>query len=202
MSLVATPFVSHAHEALKRPLIVGASVSAGYGSTGPGHRLALRYTSADKIENLAVPGATGRQQITNLQAETVKDRSIILAMDFLFWDSVYPDSKPSVDALDRLLRLGQARKIPVVIGDIPSLLGSRQVNRASLNREIHKRCESAKQCYVLKLDDLHQKLMRDRHIEVKGKRYGFRDLLPDGLHLADVAGEYLADQIYQLPLFR
>lgn len=202
MTLVATPFVSTAHELLKKPLIVGASVSSGYGTEGPGDRLARRYTSKDNIVNVAVPGATGRAQAESITPELVKDRSIILAMDFLFWDSVYPDTKPGFAALDRLIRLAGARKIPLIVGDIPSLIGSRQVNRAALNREIHSRCTAKKNCFVLRLDDLHRKVMQDRYLEVKGRRYTFRELVPDGLHLADAAGEFLADQIYQLPVFR
>ncbi len=202
MTLVATPVVSAAHELLKKPLIVGASVSAGYGTLGPGDRLALRYTTKENIVNIATPGSAGRAQAENLTPDLVKDRSIILAMDFLFWDSVYPDTKPSVQALDRLIRLAGARKIPLIVGDIPSLLGPRQASRTALNKEIRERCVAKKNCFVLKLDDLHRKVMQDRYLEVKGKRLTFRDLLPDGLHLADAAGEFLADQIYQLPPFR
>jgi hypothetical protein len=201
-NLVAMPFVSAAHELLQKPLIVGASVSSGFGTEGPGDRLAKRFTAPENIVNVAVPGATGRSHTEGLTPDLVKDRSVILAMDFLFWDSVYPDTRPSVQALDRLIRLAGARKIPLVVGDIPSLLGARQVSRATLNKEIRDRCTARKSCYVLKLDDLHRKVMQDRYLEVNGRRYSFRELVPDGLHLADVAGEFLADQIYQLPVFR
>ena len=202
MSVVAVPLLANANEVLKKPLIIGASVSAGFGAEGPGDRLAKRFTAKENILNKAVPASTGRSHLAQLTPELVKDRSVILAMDFLFWDSVYPDVKPSFQALDRLIRLAGARKIPLVIGDIPALLPSRQVNRAELNREIRERCVPSKNCFVLKLDDLHRKMMRDRYLEVKGRRYTFRELVPDGLHLADVAGDYLADLIYQLPPFR
>jgi len=152
--------------------------------------------------NVAAPGATGRSHLPILNSELVKDRSVILAMDFLFWDSVYPDTHQSLQALDRLMRLAGARKIPLVIGDIPALIPNRQVQREALNKAIYERCNTRRNCHVLKLDDLHRRVMRDRYLEVKGRRYTFRELVPDGLHLADVAGEFLADQIYQLPIFQ
>lgn len=202
MSLMAMPLVSEAHELLKKPLIIGASVSSGFGTLSPGDRLSRRFTSEDNIINEARPGSRATDHLPILKPELVKDRSVILAMDFLFWDSVMPDIKPSISALDRLLRLANARKIPVVVGDIPELLIGRQVNRAPLNREIYARCTAKKFCHILKLDDLHRKVMRDRYLEVKGRRHTFRELVPDGLHLGDVAGEFLADKIYELPLFQ
>ncbi len=146
------------HELLKKPLIVGASVSAGFGTEGPPTRLAKRFTSMSDILNLAVPGSAARGQLSLLNPEVLKDRTIVVAMDFLFWDSVYPEVKPSVQALDRLIRLAGARKIPLIIGDIPLLLGNRQINRAELNREIHAAARPKKRCYVVRLDDLHRKV--------------------------------------------
>lgn len=145
MSFVASPLVSEAHELLQKPLIVGASVSSGYGTEGPGNRLSRRFTKKENIVNIAIPGSTGRSHVPSLKPELVKDRSIIIAMDFLFWDSVYSNSNESLAALDHLIQQG--------------------------------------------------------FLEIKGRKYTFKELVPDGLHLVEVAGEFLADRIYALPLF-
>jgi hypothetical protein len=120
----------------------------------------------------------------------------------MFWDSVLPTTDASLKALDTLLDRARQRKIPVVLGDIPELLPGRQVSRPSLNKAIYEKCKVSSDCYVLRLDELHRQVVREGHLEIKGKRYTLRDLVPDGLHLVTVAGEFLADRIFALPLFQ
>jgi hypothetical protein len=185
-------------QVFKKPLIIGASVSAGWGTLSPGDRLSRRFTDAKNILNVARGGRPGRDHMPLLKPSLVKDRSIILAMDFMFWDTTLDKPAASLAALDQLLELGQSRGIPVVLGDVPELLTGRQGLRPQINKYIHSKCVKDNGCYLLELDQLHKQVKRDQHLEIKGRKYRFPELVPDGLHLADVAGEYLADFILRV----
>jgi hypothetical protein len=186
-------------EILRKPLIIGASVSAGFGTLSPGDRLSRRFTGPASIINVARGGTPGRDH--DLKSELFKGRTVVLAMDFLFWDSALPQPQSSLNNLDLLLKRAANENIPVVIGDIPELLPGRQPSRDVLNKAIYAKCTAHAHCNVLKLDDLHRQVMRDRALMIKGRRYSFHELVPDGLHLAETAGEFLADKIFELPLF-
>lgn len=201
MTLLASATAHRAPELLlQKPLIIGASLSAGYSTTSPGDRLSRRFTSADEIRNLARAGMPGRDHAAKLTPDLLKDRSLVIAMDYLFWDSTLSGANESLASLDRLIQLTRTRRIPLIVGDIPELLPGRQPLRARLNKEIHRRCRILKDCYVLELDRLHRRVLRERALEIKGRRYDLRELVPDGLHLAELASEYLADFIFALPL--
>ena len=179
----------------RRPLIIGASVSSGYATLGPGTRAALRFTSKSNIRNIARNGMRGAAY-RNLNTSFLKNYSVIIAVDFLFWDSVRSDFKESVRALDHLLNSAASLGIPVVIGDIPELIPF-QFNRSRLNREIRARCKTKNRCYVLPLVELHRQA-EEEGIMIRGKRYEYRDLTTDGLHLNSMGSEYLAEKIIEL----
>lgn len=40
--------------------------------------------------------------------------------------------------------------------------------------------------------------MRDGYLEMKGRKRAIREIVPDGLHLADFAGEFFADTMLGL----
>ncbi|MGE0525921.1 MAG: SGNH/GDSL hydrolase family protein [Bdellovibrionales bacterium] len=200
MSIPAMSRETPASERMRSPLIIGASVSAGFGTLSPGDRLSRRFTSPQHIRNVARSGRPARDHLPLLQPDLLRDRTIVIAMDYLFWDSTLPDIGPSVRALDRLMELANARGIPLVLGDIPALLPSLQTQRVTLNEIIHKKCRNESHCHLLRLDELHQKVKRDGYLEIKAKRYTFSELVPDGLHLVEVASEFLADYIYALPV--
>src|SRR5688572_12287197 len=87
---------------LEKPLITGASVSADWSTSSPGKTLALRYTEKANIRTIAFGGRPGREVIKDIRPQDVKDRSIIMAVDFLFWDSTLSETGPSIKALDSL----------------------------------------------------------------------------------------------------
>jgi hypothetical protein len=180
-----------------KPLITGASVSADYGTPSPGRRLSLRYSSAGNIKTIAKPGTMGRVIEPLISDEALGDRTIIIAMDFFFWDSTQANDELSREALQKLLAKIKAAKVPLVIGNIPQLLSGRQPSRASLNQAIEKACNEYEQCFLLRLDELHQQILRDGYLTLDGRNYSLRELVPDGLHLAERASEYLADKILE-----
>lgn len=178
---------------LETPLIMGASISADLPTTSPGKRLALRYTKPDKIKTHAFGGRTGRDVLASLPDSAFDGKSAVLAMDLFFWDSARGIPASSLAALDKLMRIVEKRKIPIVLGEIPELLPGYQPHHAKLNQAIRRACDGYAKCFLMPFIDLHRQLLRDEALEIGGKRVGVMDLVPDGLHLATPASEYLAD---------
>lgn len=182
-------------ETLNRPLIVGASVSAGQGASSPGRKLALRYTDESRIRTVAFGGKPGVEVLKQVSDPVLRDRSVVIALDLFFWDSALPSPAASLAALDRLIRRTSEAGIPVVLGEIPELLPGRQPSRVRLNREIHALCVERKGCHVLPLAVMLERALRDGFVEIRGRKYALHELVPDGLHLAPVASLHLADEI-------
>ncbi|MDQ3775629.1 MAG: hypothetical protein M3461_15395 [Pseudomonadota bacterium] len=171
---------------LAAPLITGASVSADWKSLSPGKRLALKYTDSEKIRTRAVGGRAGVETIKTLNDADFTGRSIVLALDFLFWDSTLESISGSLLALDQLI-------------EIPALLPpGRQPQREKLNKAIHANCVASENCYVMAFDKLHRQIRRDGYLVIKNRRFTLRELIPDGLHLSEVAGQELMDRLEAL----
>lgn len=181
---------------LSAPLITGASVSADWASLSPGKKLALRYTDSRNILTVAQGGRPGVETIKSVRSAKLADRSIIIAVDFFFWDSTLPAPDASLKALDELVEKASAQKIPVVLGEIPALLpASYQPQRERLNEEIAARCAQYAKCFVMPFDQLHRQIMSDGYWLVKGKKLTIKQIVPDGLHLSQSAGDALADKL-------
>jgi hypothetical protein len=184
---------------LAAPLITGASVSADWNSLSPGKRLALEYTDSDKIRTRAIGGRAGVETIKTLKDADFTDRSIVFALDFLFWDSTLESISGSLLALDQLISQTKKNRIPLVLGEIPALLPpGRQPQREKLNKAIHAKCVASKNCYVMAFDELHRQIRRDGYLVIKNRRFTLRELIPDGLHLSEVAGQELMDRLEAL----
>jgi hypothetical protein len=183
---------------LARPFITGASVSANYGTQSPSLRASLRYTEPHQVAIVAFGGTPGAETIHRVDKAALADRSVILAMDFLFWDSTARDPTPGLQALMQLMEWAQELDVPLIIGDIPALLPGRQPSRGILNQAIHKQCNALYGCSVLELDAIHRQVIAVGYLEYRLNRYSLPELVPDGLHLSKPAGEYLADRIIEL----
>lgn len=114
-------------------------------------------STKNEAATLQKPLITG----ASVSQTAVGDRTVVIALDFLFWDSVLPETKPSLKALDKLIELSRSRSIPLVLGDVPELLPGRQRSRAALNAAIRERCTIARGCHLLELNDLHRRIVRD-----------------------------------------
>ena len=176
-------------------LITGASVSADWAATSPGKRLGWKYGGRESVVTVARGGTPGRQTILALNPSVVQDRSAIIALDFFFWDSTLASSAPSLDALQALVKLARDARIPLLLGDIPELLPGRQPARVALNRAIREACQPARGAFVMGLEEIHREVVGGG-VMIHGRRHGLRDLVPDGLHLSEVAGDYLAEWVY------
>ena len=182
---------------LQSPLILGASVSADMGTTSPGKRLALRHTEEKNIEQLAQPGRSARELLPSLREENLAGRSLVIALDLFYWDSVYRNPKRSVEQLKAFVQKCADRKLPLLLGNVPDLMAGKQPGRRALNREIARLCKAPHGCYLVPLAELQAKIdeaiAQSGGFSINGRLYTRRELLPDGLHLSAVAAEYIAD---------
>lgn len=183
---------------LESPLILGASVSADYATASPGKRLALRYTSIDRIQVRARSGTPARELLKNFHPRLIQGRSIVIGMDLFFWDGCLLDPMSSVEALEALVMSLREMGVPGVIGTIPDLIPGRQPSRMILNQEIREVCgRDPVHCRILDLDAIHRQVLHDLGLEWRGRFYSFHQLVPDGLHVGEIAAEYLADRLLE-----
>lgn len=182
----------------ERPLILGASVSADYLSNSPGKRLALRYTDKKNIRIIAKNGCPGRETVKLIHETDLKDRTVAIGIDLFFWDSTLPSPQTSLHALHKFDQMMTEHRIPYVIGDIPELLPGWQQSRKEIQNEIHKLAKENPLCHLFSLDHLYKEVLRDGYIHYKGRQHQLWELIPDGLHIGDLAGNYLADKIAEL----
>jgi hypothetical protein len=185
-------------QVFRTPLILGASVSADYGTLSPGRRASLRYTEPSRIRVMAQGGTPGAEMVGRVRAHDLQDRSVVIALDLFFWDATLADPSRSLAAVQRLTQWTAARGLPLLLGDIPELLPGRQPQRARLNQAIRAQCTRTLQCRCVPLDALHQQVLRDGFLMIHGRRYTLRELVPDGLHLNSPASEFLADMLVAL----
>jgi hypothetical protein len=185
-------------QVFKTPLILGASVSADYGTLSPGRRASLRYTEPSRIQVMAQGGTPGVEMVGRVRAHDLQDRSVVIALDLFFWDATLADPSRSLAAVQRLTQWTAARGIPLLLGDIPELLPGRQPQRVRLNQAIRAQCTRTLQCRCVPLDALHQQVLRDGFLAIHGQRYTLRELVPDGLHLSPPASEFLAETLVAL----
>lgn len=189
---------SNVSEAMSRPLLTGASVTAGHTAPSPGLLLSEKYTTTDKVVTLARNGAKGMEIIPEITDAVLSDRTIVIGVDLMFWDSTLGDIGPSTIALEKLINMCADKKIPLVIGDIPNLVGFFQFQRRALNRKIHELCVVEKGCKILSIDEINQKLTQQGFIAFGGQRYNRSELLPDGLHLSRIGSEIVASYLEKL----
>jgi hypothetical protein len=185
-------------QVFRTPLILGASVSADYGTLSPGRRASLRYTEPTRIRAIAQGGTPGVEIVGRVRENDVRDRSVVIALDLFFWDSTLADPSRSLAAVQHLTQWMAAQGIPLLLGDIPLLLPGRQPQRARLNQAIRAQCRRTTQCFLVPLDALHQQVIRDGFLTIHGRRYTLSELVPDGLHLSPPASEFLADTLMAL----
>ena len=178
-------------------LVTGASVSAGYASVSPGKLLGQRFGGSNSVNTVAESGRTGRELIRRLSSISLQGRSCLIAIDFLFWDSVFATVPESLRALDALKKLARDARIPLVLGDIPELLPAFQHAAAALNLALAASHRPDQDCFVLGLARWYQH-GQSEGLKIGEKHYPLMELLPDGLHIGQRASEFLADEILHL----
>lgn len=180
-----------------RPLIIGASVSSGLLVEGPGTIATRAVMGSDTSLNIARNGAQGRY-FQNINGESLKEYSLVIGVDFVFWDSINDDVTESLTAIQNLIRSAQQANVPLVLGDVPAL-SSRQneSSRRALNQRIRSLCRPKNGCRLLPLDRIHE-IANGPGLVIEGQVYHYSDLTIDGIHLNLTGSRYLAGQILEI----
>lgn len=104
-----------------RPLILGASVSRGFGTSdgGPGNVISKMIYQEAIVTNKAMSGHTSLESTRNLDYfET--NPSIILAFDLFFWDANREEVGTSFEKNTiKLFETYQIKKVPMIVGRVP-----------------------------------------------------------------------------------
>lgn len=175
-----------------RPLILGASVSSGTFTKGPGTIATELMMGYDTSMNIARNGAEGRH-FANITPENLRAYSLIISVDFMFWDSALPDVGQSRAAVRNLILSAKKARVPLVLGDVPRLHPSQvEATRTVLNHEIRSLCRRSNGCYLIGIERIHHKATHEG-IVIGGYLYHFDDLSFDGIHVNEIGSRYLAD---------
>lgn len=105
------------------PLVLGASISAGYGTRdgGLGAVLAQAINPEAKIINKAISGATSVQSTSHLNLEKY-DPSVVLGLDLFFWDAAREKTgKKFEENTRKLFDVFAHKNIPMIVGKVPVL---------------------------------------------------------------------------------
>lgn len=194
-SLVRSDSYADLNLLFKKPLILGASVSADYFTDSPGKRLALRYASQDQVKVAAQRGKPAKEVLKTVTESFLKGRSVVVGLDLFFWDSFLPGVHDSITALERLVAQTDRQGIALVLGEVPELMPQRQIQMNLINKRMLELARRHSHVRILPLNAILKQTLREGFIVHDGKKYGLEELLPDGLHISEVASEYLANRI-------
>lgn len=188
-----------------RPLILGASVSRGFGTTdgGPGNVLSKMIYPDARVTNKSMSGHTSLESTRNLDYfET--DPSIVLAFDLFFWDANREEvGKEFEDNTRKLFRTFQEKKIPMIVGLVP--IGVRfpdEIRRAGekksakkINQLLGELCTLEKNCLLydprICFDQMKSPLSPE------GKPY-----FGDSMHTTNLGNKFCADIFVESRIYR
>lgn len=170
------------------PLVIGASISAGYGTRdgGLGAVLARKVNPDAKITNFARSGYTSVQSTSHLDFDSYEP-SVVLALDLFFWDAAREQTgKKFEENTKRLFNSFTQRKIPMIVGKVPVLelpFGGRANDLIKSAQKVNALLEEvSRDQNVLLYDPIHCFLSME-----SGEYFS------DGLHLSDEGNKYCAD---------
>lgn len=175
------------------PLILGASVSAGYGTSkgGTSTIIAKMLNTNAVIDNRARSGSTSLQSIKNVELESLSP-SIVIGLDLFFWDAARNQCGDSfVEHTQKLFKT--LKGTPLIIGKIPvgttfpegfRLAGSRPCTQ-KVNALLEKLCTIENNCLLYDPKDCLEAMQSDE---------GY---FMDKLHPTDKGNEFCAKKFIQ-----
>ena len=176
-------------ELFSKPLVLGASISVGYGTKDGGIAAVLaRQINPDaQVINMAKSGATSVQSTGHLNLE-IFNPSIVLGFDLFFWDAARRQVNKQFESnTRRIFKTFQDKKVPMIIGKIPILdlpLGPRmdsiKKSGAEVNALLEELCVEDKKCLLY--DPVDCFLSMDSG-----------DYFSDNLHLTSAGNRYCAN---------
>ncbi len=173
------------------PLVLGASISAGYGTRdgGLGAVLARTINPEAKIINKAISGATSVQSTSHLDLHKFYP-SIVLGLDLFFWDAAREKTGKKFESNTRkLFDVFRDKDIPMIIGRVPVL------DLPFVGGKAKALIESAQKVNSL-LEELtltHSNcVLYDPVPCFLSMGFGSRNYFSDGLHLNSEGNKYCA----------
>lgn len=182
----------HDKKIFSHPLILGASISAGYGTRdgGLGAVLAKTINPGAKITNKAMSGATSVKSTSHLDLQSF-DPSIVLGLDLFFWDAAREKTGKKFESNTRnLFDVFRDKNVPMIIGRVPVL------NLPFIGGKAKALIDSANRVNGL-LEELtlsHSNcVLYDPVPCFLSMGFGSSDYFSDGLHLNSNGNRYCAD---------
>ncbi len=175
-----------------QPLVLGASISAGYGTRdgGLGAVLARTINPEAKIVNKAISGATSVQSTSHLKFEKY-DPSVVLGLDLFFWDAARQKTGKKFEENTKMLfDVFSEKNIPMIVGRVPV------IDLPFIGGKAKELIESAK-----KVNDLLERLalthknalIYDPVPCIFRMGFGSSKYFIDGLHLNDEGNKFCAN---------
>lgn len=178
-------------ELFSRPLILGASISAGYGTQdgGPGSVLARMLNPLSQITNLAKNGATSVQSTSRVDFKKYNP-TLIMGFDLFFWDVARSQIDSNFESHTRsLFKAFQDLNAPVILGqlpEVPSFLSGKFSSLIKNAKKVNLLLEelASKDSKVVLYNPLECLLSMDSS-----------EYFSDGLHLSRKGNQYCANYI-------
>jgi hypothetical protein len=203
-------------------MITGASVSAGLDGISFGDQLAEKYGTQKKLIHEAYSGVSGNAIIGYRSfSEKVKSASIVIAMDFFYWDqttcgSVDWDAKVS-KTIDTLFDKTVKNGIPLVLGNLihgHEPFGKLRYEAACadvINQKLKAACDlDSKKCLMIDNTEVDKTIVSFFMPKTAGlapaefQKYIYTHVTRDGVHPRTdayaVIADYLDQQIQASPL--
>ena len=154
--------------------------------------------------------------------ELLDNTSLLIGIDAFYWDAIWgtcrkPNRFGVEDLIARLITESSQRGLPLVLGNVPHenpaniLIDSEQVGIKglwssqdpdcvdSINRTLTDLCTPANDCYLLDVKGMVDDLNCGKSLALNnGRAYSLFQARPDGVHLSDVASQYVSEQIIKL----
>lgn len=186
-----------------KPLVIGASVSAGYGTStgGPSTILSKRLNPAAEVANRSISGATS-MAATSFFPKTLP--SIVLGFDMFFWDTARGTCDEAFETQTRaFFRRYQKAGVPMVIGKIPVgapfPTGIRVAGGAPctsrINALIAEECTLDKNCLIY--DPKECFVAMGSPVSSKGENYFL-----DPIHTSTAGNTFCAEQFVKKARFK
>lgn len=190
-----TEDVSHAVCLFSRPLVVGASISRGFGANagGPGALIAEQLSPDTQITNMASSGTASVASLKDHQVP-IPAPSVVMGVDLFFWDAARKKCGPDFeDKTKSFIKLYQDLKIPLILGKLPkdasfppgyAVLDKNECTD-KINKLLEEECTAEKNCLIYdpmncfrkmkenhpKAEQLKKFFVDDLHTSVEGNRY-------------------------------
>ena len=183
-------------ELFARPLILGASISANFVRKGPADRALERLGGQPRPVRLAGNGMTARRLSRRLDREAVAKASVVIAIDYLFWDASVPNLAKSLAALRKLVSLTEEEGVPLFLATIPKVTFKLwQWNREAINEALRAEAKAHPHVILIDLDQMNREITRKGSFRIGRERFAPDQIAPDGIHLSSAASEYVALEI-------